>query len=210
MDTSSFIGEQIDPNDPDATWAPSAFDLRHNFIASYHYNVPVERMFRRQTKWTTGWSISGITRISSGFPVTLYNDTDSSLRGTFGNGINNHLLDTPNYTPGCDLHLNAHPGQGDAFNTDCFAVPALGQAGTAPRRFFYGPGTVNTDLTLLKSVALGRGHAVQLRLEAFNVFNTPQFYGAGSVDGSVSSSTFGRIVRAAPPRLVQLAVKYSF
>jgi hypothetical protein len=210
MDTSSFMGEQLNPVDPDATWAPSAFDVRHNFIASYNYDLPLDRLFKRPTGWTTGWTISGITRISSGFPVTLYNDTDSSLLGTFGNGVNNHLLDTPDYTPGCDLKINHDPAKGDAFNTACFSIPALGQLGNAPRRFFYGPGIVNTDLTLLKNVSLGGRHAVQFRLETFNVFNTAQFYGAGSVDGNVSSSTFGQIVRAAPPRLLQLAVKYSF
>jgi hypothetical protein len=157
-----------------------------------------------------GGPFAGITRLSSGFPVTLYNDTDSSLLGTFGNGINNHGLDTPDYIAGCDLKINHDPAKGDAFNTACFSIPPLGQLGNAPRRFFYGPGIVNTDFTLLKSVSLGRGQALQFRLETFNVFNTAQFYGAGSVDGSVSSSTFGQIVRAAPPRLVQLALKYSF
>ena len=210
MDTSSFIGEQINPTDPDATWAPSAFDLRHNFIASYTYNLPIESLFKRRNALTTGWSISGITRVSSGFPVTLYNDTDSSLLGTFGNGVNNHLLDTPDYTPGCDLKINHDPAKGDAFNTACFSIPPLGQLGNAPRRFFYGPGIMNTDLTLLKSLSFGSRQAVQFRLEMFNVFDTAQFYGAGSVDGNVDSATFGQIVRAAPPRLVQLAVKYSF
>jgi Carboxypeptidase regulatory-like domain len=210
MDTSSFIGEQIDPFDANATWAPSAFDVRHNLIASYNYNLPFERVFHKENGWTTGWAISGITRVSSGFPVTLYNDTDSSLLGTFGNGVNNHGLDTPDYTPGCDLAINHDPAKGDAFNTACFSIPSVGQLGNAPRRFFYGPGIINTDLTLMKSVSLGNGQAVQFRLETFNVFNTAQFYGAGSVDGNVSSSTFGQIVRAAPPRLVQLALKYSF
>ena len=210
MDTSSFIGEQINPFDPDATWAPSAFDVRHNFIASYNYQLPFDRILGRQTAWTTGWSISGITRVSSGFPVTLYNDTDSSLLGTFGNGVNNHGLDTPDYAAGCDLKINHDPARGDAFNATCFSIPAPGTLGNAPRRFFYGPGIMNTDLTLLKSVSLGKGQAVQFRLETFNLFNTPQFYGAGSVDGNVSSTTLGQIVRAAPPRLVQLAVKYSF
>ena len=210
MDTSSFIGEQINPFDPEATWAPSAFDVRHNFIASYNYSLPFERVFHAENGWTKGWAISGITRLSSGFPVTLYNDTDSSLLGTFGNGVNNHGLDTPGYTPGCDLTINHDPAKGDAFNTTCFSIPPAGQLGNAPRRFFYGPGIINTDLTLLKSVSIGKGHAVQFRLETFNLFNTAQFYGAGSVDGNVSSSTFGQIVRAAPPRLVQLAVKYSF
>jgi hypothetical protein len=210
MDTSSFIGEQINPVDPDATWAPSAFDVRHNFIASYNYDLPFNRLFKKENRGTTGWAISGITRLSSGFPVTLYNDTDSSLLGTFGNGVNNHLLDTPDYTPGCDLKINHNPTKGDAFNTACFSIPPLGQLGNAPRRFFYGPGMINTDLTLLKSVPLGGGQAVQFRLETFNVFNTAQFYGAGAVDGNVDSSTFGQIVRAASPRLVQLALKYSF
>ena len=210
MDTSSFMGEQLNPVDPGATWAPSAFDVRHNFIASYNYDLPFERLFRAENGWTKGWAVSGITRISSGFPVTLYNDTDSSLLGTFGNGVNNHLLDTPNYTPGCDLAINHDPEKGAAFNTACLSIPPPGQLGTAPRRFFYGPGMFNTDLTVLKSVSLGKGQVVQFRVEMFNVFNTAQFFGAGSVDGNVSSATFGQIVRAAPPRLVQLAVKYSF
>jgi hypothetical protein len=210
MDTSSFIGEQINPFNPDATWAPSAFDVRHNFIASYNYDLPFGRVFHKENGWTKGWAVSGITRLSSGFPVTLYNDTDSSLLGTFGNGVNNHGLDTPNFIPGCDLKINHDPVKGEAFNTACFSIPRIGQLGDAPRRFFYGPGIINTDLTLLKRVSFGNGQAVQLRLETFNVFNTAQFYGAGSVDGNVSSSTFGQIVRAAPPRLVQLALKYSF
>jgi hypothetical protein len=210
MDTSSNIGEQINPFDPNATWAPSAFDMRHNFIASYNYDLPFDRLFRTRNGWTSGWTLSGISRFSSGFPVTLYNDTDTSLLGTFGNGVNNHLLDTPDYTPGCDLQLNHDPSKGPAFNPACFSLPPLGQLGNAPRRFFYGPGIENTDLTLIKNIALGASKALQLRLEMFNVFNTAQFYGAGSVDGNIASPTFGQIVQAASPRLVQLAAKYSF
>jgi hypothetical protein len=159
---------------------------------------------------TTGWTVSGVTRFSSGFPVTLYNDTDSSLLGTFGNGVNNHLLDTPSYAPGCNLNINHDPAAGPAFNTACFSIPPLGQLGNAPRRFFYGPGIQNTDLTLLKNIALGPPKALQIRFEVFNVFNHPQFYGPGAVDGNVASSTFGNIVRAASPRLIQLAAKFSF
>jgi hypothetical protein len=210
MDTSSNLGEQVNPFDPDLTWAPSSFDMRHNVIASYNYDLPLERLFRRRNALTLGWTVSGITRFSSGFPVTLYNDTDSSLLGTFGNGVNNHLLDTPAYTPGCDLRINHDPAQGPAFNTACFSIPALGQLGNAPRRFFYGPGIENTDLTLLKNVPFGGSRTLQLRLEAFNVFNRAQFYGPGAVDGNVASSTFGNIVRAASPRLLQLGVKFAF
>jgi hypothetical protein len=210
MDTSSNLGEQVNPFNPDLTWAPSAFDMRHNFIASYNYDLPVDRLLGHRNPLTAGWSVSGVTRVSSGFPVTLYNETDSSLLGTFGNGVNNHLLDTPNYTPGCNLNINHDPAAGPAFNTSCFSVPPLGQLGNAPRRFFYGPGILNTDLTLLKNVPLGPPKALQIRLEVFNVFNHPQFYGPGAVDGNVASSTFGQIVRAAAPRLIQIAAKFTF
>jgi hypothetical protein len=210
LDTSSNLGEQINPVNPDATWAPSAFDMRHNFIASYSYDLPLDQLFRHRNALTTGWNVSGITRFSSGFPVTLYNDTDSSLLGTFGNGVNNHLLDTPDYTPGCDLQINHDPARGPAFNTACFSMPPLGQLGNAARRMFYGPGIENTDLTLLKTIALAGRSSLQLRLETFNLFNTAQFYGPGAVDGNIASPTFGQIVRAAPPRLVQLAAKFAF
>jgi hypothetical protein len=210
VDNASNLGEQINPFDPSATEAPSAFDLRHNFVASYSYDLPLARVFGRTNVLTSGWAISGTTRFSSGFPVTLYNNTDTSLLGTFGNGVNNNLLDTPNYTPDCSLNVNNDPKNGAAFNTSCFSLPALGQLGTAPRRFFYGPGINNTDLSVLKTVSFGGSQSLQLRVEAFNVFNHPQFYGPGAVDGNIVSNTFGQIVNAAPPRLIQLAAKFAF
>ena len=210
VDNASNIGEQINPFDPKATEAPSAYDLRHNFVVSYSYDLPFDRLFGRKNAWTDGWGVSGVSRFSSGFPVTLYNPTDTSLLGTFGNGVNNNLLDTPNYAPGCDLKLNNDPAKGPAFNTACLTLPDLGQLGNAPRRFFYGPGLENTDLTLIKTIRWSPSVNLQLRLEVFNVFNHPQFFGPGAVDGNISSPTFGQITNAAAPRLVQLAAKFAF
>ena len=65
-------------------------------------------------------------------------------------------------------------------------------------------------MALIKNVRLSRSKALQFRVEAFNVFNHPQFYGAGSVDGNIASPTFGNIVAAASPRLVQLAARVTF
>ena len=63
---------------------------------------------------------------------------------------------------------------------------------------------------MLKQFSLGPSRSLQFRLETFNVFNHPQFYGPAAVDGNISSSSFGEIVQAAPPRLVQLAAKFAF
>jgi hypothetical protein len=210
VDVASNLGEQVNPFDVHLSEAPSAFDMRHNFVVSYSYALPIERLVGVVNRATEGWAVSGTTRFSSGFPVTLYNSADTSLLGTFGNGVNNNLVDTPDYTPGCDLQINHDPAQGDAFNTACFSLPALGNIGSARRRFFYGPGIENFDLALLKNIALGGKRTVQLRAEAFNVFNHPQFYGAGAVDGNITSPTFGQIVAAASPRLIQLAAKVEF
>jgi hypothetical protein len=52
-------------------------------------------------------------------------------------------------------------------------------------------------MALIKNVPLGGSKALQVRIEAFNVYNHPQFYGAGAVDGNIASRTFGQIISAA-------------
>ena len=66
--------------------------------------LPFDLLFSASDRFTDGWSISGTTRFSTGFPVTLYDDSDNSLLGTLGNGINNYLLDTPEYHGGAAGH----------------------------------------------------------------------------------------------------------
>jgi hypothetical protein len=210
VDVSSNLGEQVNPFDVALSEAPSAYDMRHNFVVSYNYVLPFDRLTGTANALTSGWSLAGTTRLTSGFPVTLYNPTDTSLLGTFGNGVNNNLLDTPNYTPGCDLQINHDPKKGPAFNTACFSMPALGELGNAPRRLFYGPGIENFDVALIKRVSFQRTRSLEIRVEAFNVFNHAQFYGAGAVDGNIASPTFGEIVTAAAPRFIQLAARFTF
>ena len=65
-------------------------------------------------------------------------------------------------------------------------------------------------MSLLKNIVVGRAKTLQIRLEVFNLFNHPQFYGPGAVDGNITSATFGQIVNAAAPRQIQIAEKFSF
>jgi hypothetical protein len=211
IDQGSNLGEQLNPLNPSGTRAISAWDMRHNFVASYKIALPVERLFKRADRATDGWSLAGTARFSSGFPVTLYDDSDNSLLGTLGNGINNYLLDTPEHHSG-PLNINTDPRSGKAeFNTSTFSIETLGQLGNVPRRFFYGPGIDDFDMTLAKSLRITESKSLEFRLEAFNVFNHAQFYGAAAVDGEVNNDPhFGQVVSAAAPRLVQLAAKFSF
>jgi hypothetical protein len=215
LDDSSSLAEPVYPMGAALSKAVSAFDLRHNFVASYRYALPFASLAHAQNRWTTGWSVSGITRFSTGLPVTLYNNTDSSLLGSMPNGINNNGVDTPIMLQG-NLHVNTNPrATRDAFNTALFPTDLtspqyLGQLGNVPRRFFYGPGLENFDMSLQKELAISGEKTLQFRVEAFNVFNHAQFFGAAAVNGNISSAGFGQIVNAMPPRQVQLAAKFIF
>ena len=65
-------------------------------------------------------------------------------------------------------------------------------------------------MALLKNLRLSESKSLQFRLEAFNVFNHAQFFGAAAVDGGIDDNLFGQVVRAAPPRLMQVALKFTF
>jgi hypothetical protein len=210
IDQASNLGEQLDPLDIEATRVISAYDMRHSFVASYKVGLPFDRIFGRNNHLTDGWSVAGSTRFSTGFPVTLFDDSDNSLLGTLGNGVNNYLLDTPDYN-GAPLHINTNPRNGrPEFDTTAFSPETRGQLGNARRRFFYGPGISNFDLALSKLLRLTEAKSLEFRLEGFNVFNHAQFYGAGSVDGEVNDPHFGDVVSATPPRLLQIATKFTF
>ena len=209
IDDASNLGEQINPFNESLTRVISSWDMTHNFVASYTYGLPFDEFFGRN-RLTEGWSLSGTTRFATGFPVTLFDDSDRSLLGTLGNGVNNELLDTPEISPG-PLHINTNPRNGKPeFNTGLFSPEMLGRLGNAPRRFFHGPGINNFDMQLSKTIRVTESKSLDLRIEAFNVFNHAQFYGSSSVDGEVNDSNFGSVVSAAAPRLVQVAAKFHF
>ena len=124
--------------------------------------------------------------------------------------MNNYGVDEPQYTPGA-LELNHDPRNGQPyFNTALFRLQPLGEPGNAKRRFFYGPGIDNYDMALLKSLPLTESKSLEFRFEGFNVFNHAQFYGPASVNGNINSSSFAEVMSAAPPRLMQVAVKLIF
>ena len=212
IDQSSSLAEAVYPGDAGRSRALSAFDLRHNASALYRYTLPLARWaplhLGTHPRLVEGWQISGLTRFGTGLPVTLVNNNDTSLLGTAPNGINNNGIDEPAFTPG-DLQLHHRPNA-PAFNTALFTLPALGTEGNARRRFFAGPGLDNTDLALSKSTVLHEALTLELRAEAFNIFNHAQFFGPAAVQGNVSATNFGQIQTASPPRLMQLAARLQF
>jgi hypothetical protein len=210
IDESGGLPEPINPVNPSLSRALSAFDLRHNLVTSFHYEFPKLQDGSRLNRLANGWAVAGIARFTTGLPVTLENNNDTSLLGTIPNGINNNGVDTPQWS-GKTLSLHTNPRGGRAvFDASQLALPALGTMGNAHRRFFSGPGMENVDATLSRTVLVEGGRALEFRAEAFNVLNHAQFFGAAAVEGNISSGSFGQAVNAMAPRLMQVAVRYRF
>jgi hypothetical protein len=210
IDQASALSDPLNPFNFGATRALSAFDLKHNLVASYDYKLPLDRLSKHAKALTEGWAISGITTVTSGFPVSLHSDGDNSLMGSIPNGVNNYSLDLPDYS-GAPLNLNGNPRNGlPYFNTSAFSINALGTPGSASRRSFFGPGSFNSNIALLRNFRFSEARVLQFRLETFNTFNHAQFFGPSAVNGDINSPLFGRVVNTAPPRLMQLALKFMF
>lgn len=203
MDDASGYGEQINPLNHAASRALSAFDSTQNFVVSYNYSLPLDKL--ASNRLTNGWQLSGITRFTTGQPVVIYEADDRSLLGTAFTGPIILDVDTPTYTPG-SLNIK-NPRSGPYFNTSLFSLEPLGLLGNSSRRFFHGPGTNNFDMGLLKNTRLSEGTSLEFRAEFFNIFNHAQFE---NVQGNINASNFGLAQSAAAPRIGQLALKLLF
>jgi len=230
MDNGSSLQDATNVFNPRLSRSLCAFDVMHNFVASYSARLPFEKLFHASSGWASkiagGWEVSGITTYATGIPVTIMlpNSTDQSLIGSGGFGWN---VDQPNILPGRVLaNTNPRTQQFDSngniinpyFNTSlfipegcpdaaCTGGQAIGVVGNANRRFFHGPGINNYDMALRKDVSFTESKVLEIRFEAFNIFNHAQFQNPG---GTFSTSGFGVVNVANAPRLVQIAMKLRF
>jgi len=179
--------------------------VRHNFVVSYDYRLPFD-LLHGPSRLVKGWRLSGITRFSTGQPVTLVETDDNSLLGTSGAGAISLPIDTPNFTPGSLNISDPRSGQ-PFFNAALFTPELKGALGNSRRRFFAGPGLNNWDIALLKDTMIKEGINAEFRAELFNAFNHAQFL---SPDGNVNSASFGLVTNANPPRIMQLSLKLLF
>ena len=93
------------------------------------------------------------------------------------------------------------------FNTEVFRRNADGQFGNAGRNILTGPSRFMLDTSLTKRFAIAEHHSLQLRGDAFNILNRPNF---SDPVASLASSNFGQITSAGAGRILQVSLKYSF
>ena len=219
MDNSSGLQVSTNPFDPRLSRSLCLFDVTHNFVASYTYNFEFDKLFHVDhgvgRKLIGGWSLSGITTFATGLPISLSENDDRSLLG-----INASPLDTPERTGTGPVYGNRNPRSGLPYiNPNAFTFEPLGQLGNANRQFFHGPGLNNWDMALLKNTNFTESKALQLRFEAFNIFNHAQFINPNGsinqglpviVNGANQGGNFGVVTSARSPRIMQIAAKFLF
>jgi hypothetical protein len=196
---------KFDPRDPSRNYGPSTFDMRHNLVLSYNWDIPFSRVLGVR-RITTGWHLTGISRFNTGTPVSLQSGGDWAMT--------NIGLDYPTQISAIQKSNPRGPNH-IYFNASAFAsglscgYEVCGVTGSAKQYGLHGPGTINTDLGLEKDTKITESTAVNVRFEMFNVFNHTNFLSSGIV-GNANSSQFGQATTAAPGRIGQISAKFIF
>ena len=203
IDNSSGFNDWVNFTNYRLSRSLSSYDLTHNFVASYNWAVPFDRAFSAlPRRLTQGWQFIGISRFSTGFPISMRQSSgDLSL-------IGESSTDTPDRVGPVQIQDPRNPGPNGAntyFLPDAFASQQYGRFGTSSRRFFHGPGILNTDFALLKDTRITESMALEFRAEFFNLFNHTQF---NNPSGNFSSSNFGVVTSARDPRIGQFSMKF--
>ena len=208
----------INPLDFNSMYAPSVNDAPQRLVISYDYTVPFYQFVHRFRRLTDGWKIVGITTFQHGTPVAVYDSAVTSLTCNLSFSFYgcpdrpNQVLPIVNGNP---RTYTLSGGSNYWFNPASFATPAPGVLGNASRNPVYGPGINNFDLAVIKDIPLvGEDKYIELRVEAFNVFNHAQF--ANPV-GDFNASNFGQVTSVnqlissdSGARVLQLAGKIYF
>jgi Carboxypeptidase regulatory-like domain len=197
---------KYDPRDPARAYGPSTFDMRHNLVLSYNWNLPFTRLLGSR-RIAMGWHITGISRFNTGTPISLKSGGDYALT--------NIGLDYPTFVGSVQKMNPRDSANNQYFNTSAFAsglscgYEVCGVTGSAKQYSFSGPGTINTDLGVEKDTNITERMAFNVRFEMFNVFNHTNFLTSGVV-GNANSSQFGDATQAAPGRIGQVSAKFIF
>ncbi len=187
----------------------SVSDVAHRAVASVVWELPFGRGRWLGKNWNRaldavlgGWKIASLTTLQTGTPVVI-----GLFNGVLLEGAQRpHLVGDPEGPGSTREKLD-----GGYFNASAFLRPAEDTYGSAPRTLNYrNPGIVNTDMTLGKIFSIAERHRIELRMEAFNVFNGVVF---GKPNASVEAPTFGVISNYASgfgPRQLQFGIRYEF
>ena len=221
------VGAAIqDAHHPEREFGPVLPDLRHRFVVSYIYELPVGRgrhflgnLGSVADGIIGGWQIGGITSAQSGEAFTAGLSGDLSNTGS-GSYRPNQIGDPYNFSIGQDVQANlgCTPGHQTLqcwYNQAAFVAPPLAPGQQVAHVFgnsrignLRGPHRFDTDLVLQKSFKLRETQHLEFRSEFFNILNHPNF---GLPGNTVDEAGGASITNTATDnRQIEFALKYTF
>ena len=206
-------GNSGDPTNLGQQYGPVYFNRPQRVSINYAYDLPFGTHQGALGLLLGGWNVSGVTTIQDGSPLTITDSTGGSIFGV--------TTSRAQMCPGATYGTAATPGGVEArlneyVNASAFCsadLPQIGNGtgyGNSGVGILLGPGQFNFDTSLIKNTRFKERQNVQFRAEFFNLFNHPQFANPGNLAVSTPAA-FGQITSTSvSPRVVQLALKYSF
>ena len=181
-------------------YAPADFDRAKNFEQSFTYELPAGRGHKYFNSPAGdavlgGWRLTGVISMLSGLPFSVYaNGGTLNTPGT---------AQTANLTGGMKVLHNIGSGK-QWFDPTVFSQPSGCPGSTTPcpspglgntgRNQFRGPGYIQDNFSLAKSIKVYREVAAEVRIDAVQLSNTPQFANPNAGSGSIiTASNFGQV-----------------
>ncbi|MGB9445131.1 MAG: carboxypeptidase regulatory-like domain-containing protein [Candidatus Acidiferrum sp.] len=211
IDQGASFENELNPIYPNATRGLSLLDAKNRFVFSPVWQLPIPKKEGIAGKFANGWQLSAIVTYQSGFPIRVQDQDDSELQSSiFFESTNTPYMTAPLQ------RLNPKTNAGNYwFNVNNFCDPTgtspcaqqLGTFGNTPHSLCCGPALNNTDLVIAKLTPLTEKLNSEFRAEFYNTWNHTQFE---NPDGNFSDSTFGEVLKARDPRVMQFAIKLLF
>lgn len=197
----------MDRNDLPRDWGPSALNAAAQSSISGTYQLPFGRNWHGPAQYLlSGWQLSGIVTLLSGFPITP--EVGSNLSGD-GDTRN---PDRPSLNPAFSGPvITGNPNQW--FNPAAFILPTAGTWGNLGRGTFDGPGLADVDFSALKNTSLTERMRLQFRAEFFNILNRANFATPNLIvfsSGAVSPTAGLITSTVTTSRQIQFALKLMF
>jgi Carboxypeptidase regulatory-like domain len=187
----------------------AAFNAKFRWVNSAVFDLP----FGPGKHWLSqgilspvlgGWQVAGIMSMQSGFPFTINVSGDTAGIG----GGSGAILIRGNPVPGQSAELSANRrSTAEWFNGNAFIAPPAYTFGLLGRNTVVGPGLFNIDTTLSKHFRVRERYGVEIRAEAFNLFNTPNYSQLGRI---INAADYGQVDSQLPPRQLQFGAKVTF
>lgn len=211
----SYGSPNLNPANFQLDKGSSDFDIRHRWVASVLYELPFGRgkhflngIGRAADLVVGGWQLNTITSWQTGVQRSVSSPNLTGLsyvtQRADATGINPYSSFN-GITPGEDFG-GANTSR-YWFNPAAFAATKPLKFGTSGRDIIQAPSWWNTDLSVFKNFLIRENMNLQFRAEAFNALNNVKFF---PPDMNVASPTFATLQSADRPRVMQLALRFTF